>query len=206
MPKREGPYLILTLRSPVSYEIADPANPDQALGTYHVSALKDYQEPERKRNTGFVAPLRKRGHPKKKLSPGSEPKCQRNQRGIRYWEDNLQVYTESHYFPPQKPENVYIQQVPFPSTVQSVYVPVIENYFVENPYNPEPQIDWFQPQENYIQNFRNAFGKVEQGVIDLSGLLFEEEAGQARKQQKRKIIFCESKEVVYEFLKEGKIS
>ncbi|GFX41668.1 transposon Tf2-6 polyprotein [Trichonephila clavipes] len=54
MPKREGPYLILTLRSPVTYEIADPANPDQALGTYHVSALKDYQEPETKRNTGFV--------------------------------------------------------------------------------------------------------------------------------------------------------
>ncbi|GFW38055.1 retrovirus-related Pol polyprotein from transposon 297 [Trichonephila clavipes] len=81
MPKREGPYLILTLRSPVTYEIADPANPDQALGTYHVSALKDYQEPETKRNTGFVAPLRKRGRPKKKLSPGSEPRRQRNQRG-----------------------------------------------------------------------------------------------------------------------------
>ncbi|GFX65269.1 hypothetical protein TNCV_4821601 [Trichonephila clavipes] len=30
----------LTFRSPVTYEIA---NPDQALGTYHVSALKDYQ-------------------------------------------------------------------------------------------------------------------------------------------------------------------
>ncbi|GFU27072.1 retrovirus-related Pol polyprotein from transposon 297 [Trichonephila clavipes] len=40
MPKREGPYLILSLRSPVTYEIADPANPDQALGTYQVSALK----------------------------------------------------------------------------------------------------------------------------------------------------------------------
>ncbi|GFS54556.1 retrovirus-related Pol polyprotein from transposon 412 [Trichonephila clavipes] len=64
MPKREGPYLILTLRSPVTYEIADPANPDQALGTRHVSALKDYQEPETERNTGFVAPLRKRGRPK----------------------------------------------------------------------------------------------------------------------------------------------
>ncbi|GFT21188.1 uncharacterized protein TNCV_2582521 [Trichonephila clavipes] len=33
MPKREGPYLLLTLRSPVTYEIADPANPDQTLGT-----------------------------------------------------------------------------------------------------------------------------------------------------------------------------
>ncbi|GFX61143.1 uncharacterized protein TNCV_4565391 [Trichonephila clavipes] len=63
MPKREGSYLILTLRSPVTYEIADPTNPDQAIGTYHVSALKDYQEPER--NTVFVAPLRKRGRPKR---------------------------------------------------------------------------------------------------------------------------------------------
>ncbi|GFV10592.1 CCHC-type domain-containing protein [Trichonephila clavipes] len=78
-PEREGPYLLLTLRSPVTYEIADPANPAQALGTYHVSALKDYQEPEAERNTGFVAPLRKRGRPKKKLSPGSEPRRQRNQ-------------------------------------------------------------------------------------------------------------------------------
>ncbi|GFT95425.1 uncharacterized protein TNCV_3326881 [Trichonephila clavipes] len=81
MPKREGPHLLLTLRSPVTYEIADPADPDQALRTYHVSALKDYQEPETKRKTGFVAPLRKRGRPKKKLPPGSEPRRQRNQRG-----------------------------------------------------------------------------------------------------------------------------
>ncbi|GFV89380.1 transposon Tf2-9 polyprotein [Trichonephila clavipes] len=81
LPKREGPYLILTFRSPVTYEIADPVNPDQALGTYYVSALKDYQEPETERNTGFVAPLRKRGRPKKKLPPGSEPRRQRNQRG-----------------------------------------------------------------------------------------------------------------------------
>ncbi|GFU94622.1 transposon Tf2-9 polyprotein [Trichonephila clavipes] len=81
MPKREGTYLILTLRSPVIYEISDPANPDQALGTYHVSALKGYQEPETKRNTGIVAPLRKRGRPQKELPPGSEPRRQRNQRG-----------------------------------------------------------------------------------------------------------------------------
>ncbi|GFY54467.1 glutamate receptor ionotropic, kainate 2 [Trichonephila inaurata madagascariensis] len=39
-----------------------------------------YQEPETERNTGFVAPLRKRGRPKKKLLPGSEPRRQRNQR------------------------------------------------------------------------------------------------------------------------------
>ncbi|GFY16199.1 hypothetical protein TNCV_2348441 [Trichonephila clavipes] len=84
MPKREGPYLILTLRSPVTYEIADPANQEakfQALGTFDVSALKDYQEHETERNKGFVAPLKKRGRPKKKLSLGFEPKRQRNRRG-----------------------------------------------------------------------------------------------------------------------------
>ncbi|GFT99389.1 hypothetical protein TNCV_3357291 [Trichonephila clavipes] len=81
MPKTEGPYHILALRSPVTHETADPANPDQALGTYYVSALKYYQEPETERNTGFVAPLGKRGRPKKKLSPGSEQRHQRNQRG-----------------------------------------------------------------------------------------------------------------------------
>ncbi|GFY20035.1 hypothetical protein TNCV_2147281 [Trichonephila clavipes] len=43
--------------------------------------LDDYQEPETERNTGFVAPLRKRRRPKKELSPGSEPRRQRNQRG-----------------------------------------------------------------------------------------------------------------------------
>ncbi|GFV20139.1 transposon Tf2-6 polyprotein [Trichonephila clavipes] len=72
IPKRESPYLILTLRSPVTYEIDDPDNPDQALGTYNVSALKDYQEPETERNTGFVAPLRKRGCPKDLLVPSRD--------------------------------------------------------------------------------------------------------------------------------------
>ncbi|GFW90092.1 hypothetical protein TNCV_3485441 [Trichonephila clavipes] len=60
--------------------------------------------------------------------------------------------------------------------------------------------------ENYFQNFRNEFGKSEQGATDLSGLLFEEEAGQARRQQKRKIISGRSKEVGREFLNVGKIS
>ncbi|GFU20579.1 hypothetical protein NPIL_435771 [Nephila pilipes] len=53
---------------------------DQVLGTYHISALKDYHEPGVERDTGPVAPLRKRGHPKK-FPPGSEPRRQRNQRG-----------------------------------------------------------------------------------------------------------------------------
>ncbi|GFS63556.1 hypothetical protein TNCV_4611131 [Trichonephila clavipes] len=67
MPKREGPYLILTLRSPVTYEIANSVNSDQVLGAYHIFALKDYQELETERNTGFVALLRKRGPPQNHL-------------------------------------------------------------------------------------------------------------------------------------------
>ncbi|GFT32042.1 uncharacterized protein NPIL_671711 [Nephila pilipes] len=64
----------------VTYEMADPANPDQVLGTYHISALKDYHDSGVERDIGPVAPLRKRGRPKK-LPPGSEPRRQRNQRG-----------------------------------------------------------------------------------------------------------------------------
>ncbi|GFX78407.1 gag-Pol polyprotein [Trichonephila clavipes] len=81
MPKREDAYLILTLRSPVTYEIAAPSNLNQVLRTYHISALNDYQEPKLERNTEFGAPLRKRGRSKKKLPSGSEPRRQRNQRG-----------------------------------------------------------------------------------------------------------------------------
>ncbi|GFS52166.1 hypothetical protein NPIL_194471 [Nephila pilipes] len=79
MPKKESPYLILTLRSPVKYEIADPTNPDQVLGTY-ISALKDYHEPGVERDTRHLAPLRKRVSPMK-LPPGSVPRRQRNQNG-----------------------------------------------------------------------------------------------------------------------------
>ncbi|GFX48042.1 uncharacterized protein TNCV_4113771 [Trichonephila clavipes] len=81
MPKREGPYLILTLRSPEAYEIADPANPDQALGTYHVSALKDYQEPETKKNGICCSSKEKRTPQKEIISWFPEPRRQRNQRG-----------------------------------------------------------------------------------------------------------------------------
>ncbi|GFT44538.1 hypothetical protein NPIL_99231 [Nephila pilipes] len=80
MSKREGPYLILTFRSLVIYEIANPGNPDQVLETSLISALMDYHEPGVDRDNGPVDPLRKTGRPKK-LPPGSEPRRQRNQRG-----------------------------------------------------------------------------------------------------------------------------
>ncbi|GFW96977.1 integrase catalytic domain-containing protein [Trichonephila clavipes] len=39
MPRRDGPYVILTRRSPSSYEIASLDNPGEPLGVYHTSAL-----------------------------------------------------------------------------------------------------------------------------------------------------------------------
>ncbi|GFU86080.1 integrase catalytic domain-containing protein [Trichonephila clavipes] len=39
MPRRDGPYVILTQRSPSSYEIASLDNPGVPLGVYHTSAL-----------------------------------------------------------------------------------------------------------------------------------------------------------------------
>ncbi|XP_071044455.1 uncharacterized protein [Parasteatoda tepidariorum] len=60
MPKREGPYIILTQRSPTSYEVAHVDKPNEPLGQYHVSALKKCSD----ENAVPVAPLRKRGRPK----------------------------------------------------------------------------------------------------------------------------------------------
>ncbi|GFT37289.1 hypothetical protein NPIL_421781 [Nephila pilipes] len=81
----------------VTYEIADPANPDQVLGTYHISALKDYHESGVERDTGPVAPLRKRGRPKK-LPPGSELRRQQNQRGSLYLRFVLEGLLDSYRY------------------------------------------------------------------------------------------------------------
>ncbi|GFW72894.1 gag-Pol polyprotein [Trichonephila clavipes] len=61
MPKRDGPYLILTQKSPTSYVIASLANPSEPIATYHTSALT----PVKDINTSPIAPLRKRGRPRK---------------------------------------------------------------------------------------------------------------------------------------------
>ncbi|GFY31064.1 transposon Tf2-6 polyprotein [Trichonephila clavipes] len=64
MLKRDGPYLILTQKSPTSYVIASLANPSEPIATYHTSALT----PVKDINTSPVAPLRKRGRPRKVTS------------------------------------------------------------------------------------------------------------------------------------------
>ncbi|GFX24081.1 hypothetical protein TNCV_2435741 [Trichonephila clavipes] len=68
MPRRDGPYVILTQRSPSSYEIASLDNPGVPLGVYHTSALTPCNIDEVKP----LIPLRKRGRPSKvPQTPGS---------------------------------------------------------------------------------------------------------------------------------------
>ncbi|KAF8790279.1 Transposon Ty3-I Gag-Pol polyprotein like [Argiope bruennichi] len=79
IPKWEGPYLVVTNRSPTMYDIADPSKPDEVLGTYHSSALRVYELPV-VRGSGIVAPLRRRGRPKK-FHAVSSPRRRASQRG-----------------------------------------------------------------------------------------------------------------------------
>lgn len=76
MPRRDGPFVILTQRSPTTYEVANPQDPDTPIGVYHTSALRPHLGP----TTMPLAPLRKRGRPRKS-SPGSSPRRRQSQRG-----------------------------------------------------------------------------------------------------------------------------
>ena len=75
MPKRDGPYIILTQRSPTSYVVASIDNPTEQIATYHVSALSPYRDQASGAHTSTspVAPLRKRGRPPKR-PPAQVPK------------------------------------------------------------------------------------------------------------------------------------
>ncbi|GFT87280.1 uncharacterized protein NPIL_289791 [Nephila pilipes] len=75
MPLRDGPCVILTQRSPSSYEIVSLDNPGIPLGVYHTSALT----PCNSDTVKPLIPLRKRGRPPK--TPGSSSGSRRNQRG-----------------------------------------------------------------------------------------------------------------------------
>ncbi|GFU82954.1 integrase catalytic domain-containing protein [Trichonephila clavipes] len=61
MPRRDGPYVIFTQRSPSSYEISSLDNPGAPLGVYHTSALTPCNNDEIKP----LIPLRKRRRPPK---------------------------------------------------------------------------------------------------------------------------------------------
>nr|XP_015913202.1 uncharacterized protein LOC107443754 [Parasteatoda tepidariorum] len=69
MPKRDGPYVIVAIKSPTTFDIADPNEPDKMLDKYHVSVLTPFQEQNKFRvahQITPVTPLRKRGRPKRK--------------------------------------------------------------------------------------------------------------------------------------------
>ncbi|GFY11673.1 retrovirus-related Pol polyprotein from transposon 412 [Trichonephila clavipes] len=77
MPRRDGPYVILTKRSPLFYEIASLDNPGEPLGVYHTSALTPCTDKVKP-----LIPLRKPGRPSKvPQTPGSSSGRSRNQRG-----------------------------------------------------------------------------------------------------------------------------
>ncbi|GFS99640.1 transposon Tf2-6 polyprotein [Trichonephila clavipes] len=78
MSKRDGPYIIVTQRSPTTYEVANPNNPHEVLGPYHSSTLRPCIDKE----ATPVMPLRKRGRPRKDNSAGSSSRTiPRNRRG-----------------------------------------------------------------------------------------------------------------------------
>ncbi|GBN02114.1 hypothetical protein AVEN_191266-1 [Araneus ventricosus] len=54
VPKRDGPYLILTQKSPTTYAVSRLDFPDETLGTYHVSVL----HPVQSRDTQPLSPIK----------------------------------------------------------------------------------------------------------------------------------------------------
>lgn len=60
-PRRDGPYVIISQRSPTTFEIANPDSPEIPLGVYHSSALKLCESSA----SSPVNPLKKRGRPRK---------------------------------------------------------------------------------------------------------------------------------------------
>lgn len=62
-PRRDGPYKILRVKGPCSFEIAALNDPNQPLGVYHSSALRPYVPKDTEEQP--VRPIRRRGRPKK---------------------------------------------------------------------------------------------------------------------------------------------
>lgn len=69
MPRRDGPYTILSQRSPVTYTLATCDNPFSPIGNYHVSALRPYEGGD----SAPLYPIRSRGRPRKDRSPQTQP-------------------------------------------------------------------------------------------------------------------------------------
>ncbi|GBM92730.1 hypothetical protein AVEN_215452-1 [Araneus ventricosus] len=78
LPLRDGPDLIVSKRSPTTYEIANLENPRTPIVVYHTSALKEFWQD---RSNAPILPLRKRGRPRKSVTAGSWSGRLWNQRG-----------------------------------------------------------------------------------------------------------------------------
>ncbi|KAK4874517.1 hypothetical protein RN001_013877 [Aquatica leii] len=64
-PRRDGPYLIKTQCSPTTYKIASVSNPNEIIGSYHVSALRPFVEDDNNDEVfAPIRPIRRRGRPK----------------------------------------------------------------------------------------------------------------------------------------------
>ena len=73
MPKKDGPYLIISQKSPTTFVIASCEKPNEPLGVYHASALTLFQNISQSQSP--VVPLKRRGRPRKQtLVPEESPK------------------------------------------------------------------------------------------------------------------------------------
>ncbi|KAK4879181.1 hypothetical protein RN001_007327 [Aquatica leii] len=64
-PRRDEPYLIKTQCSPTTYKIASASNPNEIIGSYHVSALRPFVEDDNNDEVfAPIRPIRRRGRPK----------------------------------------------------------------------------------------------------------------------------------------------
>ncbi|GBM32806.1 Gag-Pol polyprotein [Araneus ventricosus] len=70
MPRKDGPYVILSQKSLTTFVVASCDKPDEPLGAYHVSALTPFQNVIQ--NQSPVVPLRRRGRPPKQPSVSNE--------------------------------------------------------------------------------------------------------------------------------------
>ncbi|GFX50553.1 retrovirus-related Pol polyprotein from transposon 412 [Trichonephila clavipes] len=63
MPRRDGPYIVLSQRSPTTFVVASCDKRDEPLGVYHTSALTPFLNGTETQSP--VVPLKKRGRPRK---------------------------------------------------------------------------------------------------------------------------------------------
>ncbi len=67
IPRRDGPYVICTIVSPTTYEIAATGEPNVPIGKFHASMLTPYQSTIAE-DPAPIRPKRKRGRPKKQVA------------------------------------------------------------------------------------------------------------------------------------------